>query len=88
MIRDSDNTGQWKFKNPENGTVDSATVNTLLLDLQEARIQKFAPSKKLKLFGLDAPRKKLTVFKKAKSEMRKCLDRKGWQVADIMEMLP
>jgi hypothetical protein len=64
VVRDSNDMGQWKFKNPENGTVDSATVNTLLLDLQEARIQKFAPSKKLKLFGLDAPQKELTVFKK------------------------
>ena len=64
VVRDSNDMGQWKFKNPENGTVDSATVNTLLLDLQEAHIQKFAPSKKLKLFGLDAPQKELTVFKK------------------------
>jgi len=64
VVRDSNDMGQWKFKNLENGTVDSATVNTLLLDLQEARIQKFAPSKKLKLFGLDAPQKELTVFKK------------------------
>ena len=64
VVRDSNNKGQWKFKNPENGTVDSATVNTLLLDLQEARIRTFAPSKKLKLFGLDAPKKELTVFEK------------------------
>ena len=64
VVRNSDNGEQWKFENPESGTVDSATVNTLLLDLQEARIHKFAPSKKLKLFGLDAPRKELTVFKK------------------------
>ena len=64
MIRDSGNKGQWKFKNEENGAVDSATVNTLLLDLQEARIQKFAPSKQLKLFGLDTPQKELILFKK------------------------
>ena len=57
VIRDSSNMGQWKFKNEESGVVDSATVNTLLLDLLEARIQKFAPSKQLKLFGLDAPQK-------------------------------
>jgi len=68
VIRDSSNLGRWKFKNKENGTVDSATVNTLLLDLQEARIQKFAPSKQLKLFGLDAPQKELTVFKKDGSQ--------------------
>ncbi len=64
VVRDANKMGQWKFENPENGTVDSATVNTLLLDLQEARIQQFAPSKKLKLFGLDVPQKELTVFKK------------------------
>ncbi len=68
VVRDSSNMGQWKFKNEENGTVDSATVNTLLLDLQEARIQKFAPSKQLKLFGLDAPQKELTLFKKDGSQ--------------------
>jgi len=68
VIRDSSNKGQWTFKDPENGAVDSATVNTLLLDLQEARIQKFAPSKKLKLFGLDAPRKELTIIKKDGSQ--------------------
>ena len=68
VIRDSSNKGQWNFKDPENGAVDSATVNTLLLDLQEARIQKFAPSKKLKLFGLDAPRKELTIIKKDGSQ--------------------
>jgi len=68
VIRDSSNLGRWKFKNKENGTVDSATVNTLLLDLQEARIQKFAPSKQLKLFGLDAPQKELTVLKKDGSQ--------------------
>lgn len=64
VVRDSSKMGQWKFKNPENGIVDSATVNTLLLDLQEARIEKFSPNKNLKLFGLDAPQKELTLFKK------------------------
>jgi len=68
VVRDSNDMGQWKFKNPENGTVDSATVNTLLLDLQEARIRKFAPSKQWKLFGLDAPQKELAVFKKDGSQ--------------------
>ncbi len=68
VVRDSSNMGQWKFKNEEDGTVDSATVNTLLLDLQEARIQKFAPSKQLKLFGLDAPQKELILFKKDGSQ--------------------
>ena len=64
MVRDSDNMGQWKFENPTSGTVDSATLNTLLLDLQEARIHKFAPSRKLKPFGLDTPKQELTIFKK------------------------
>ena len=64
VVRDSSKMGQWKFKNPENGAVDSATVNTLLLDLQEARIEKFSPNKNLKLFGLDLPQKELTLFKK------------------------
>ena len=64
MVRNSKNKGQWEFENQGNGTVDSATVNTLLLDLQEARIDKFAPSKKLKPFGLDTPRKELVIFKK------------------------
>lgn len=68
VVRDSSKMGQWKFRNPENGTVDSATVNTLLLDLKEARVQKFAPSKQLKLFGLDAPQKELTLFKKDRSQ--------------------
>jgi hypothetical protein len=68
VVRDSSKMGQWKFKNDEDGAVDSATVNTLLLDLQEARIQKFAPSKQLKLFGLDAPKKVLTFFKKDGSQ--------------------
>ena len=68
VVRDSSNMGQWKFKNEESGAVDSATVNTLLLDLLEARIQKFAPSKQLKLFGLDAPQKELTLFKKDGSQ--------------------
>ncbi len=64
VVRDPGTRGQWKFKNPENGSVDSATVNTLLLDLQEAQIEKFAPTKQLKLFGLDAPQKELSIFKK------------------------
>jgi hypothetical protein len=68
VVRDSSNMGQWKFKNEEDGAVDSATVNTLLLDLQEARIHKFAPSKQLKLFGLDAPQKELILFKKDGSQ--------------------
>ena len=68
VIRDSSKMGLWKFKTEESGAVDSATVNTLLLDLQEARIQKFAPSKQLKLFGLHAPQKELTLFKKDGSQ--------------------
>ncbi|MEE8260317.1 MAG: DUF4340 domain-containing protein [Nitrospinaceae bacterium] len=68
VVRDSSKMGQWKFKTEESGAVDSATVNTLLLDLQEARIQKFAPSKQLKLFGLHAPQKELTLFKKDGSQ--------------------
>jgi hypothetical protein len=64
VVRNSKNKGQWEFENPAKGAVDSATVNTLLLDLQEARIHKFAPSKKLKPFGLDTPRKELAIFKK------------------------
>ena len=63
VVRNSDHKEQWRFENPESGAVDSATVNTLLLDLQEARINNFAPSKQLKLFGLDAPQKELTIFK-------------------------
>jgi Domain of unknown function (DUF4340) len=77
VVRDSDNAGQWKFKNPENGTVDSATVNTLLLDLQEARIQKFSPSNKLELFGLDTPQKEMTIFKKDGSEITLRLGNSG-----------
>jgi len=77
VVRDSDNAGQWKFKNPENGTVDSATVNTLLLDLQEARIQKFAPSNKLELFGLDTPQKEIAIFKKDGSEIKLQLGNSG-----------
>jgi hypothetical protein len=68
VIRDSSNMGQWKFENEEYGDVDSATVNTLLLDLQEARIQQFAPNRQLKLFGLDAPQKELTLVKKDGSQ--------------------
>ena len=68
VVRDSGKMGEWKFKNKENGTVDSASVNTLLLDLQEARIQKFAPSKQLKPFGLDTPQRELTLFKKDGSQ--------------------
>ena len=68
VIRDPSNMGQWKFKNEEYGAVDSATVNTLLLDLQEARIQQFAPSQQLKLFGLDAPQKQLILVKKDGSQ--------------------
>ena len=64
VVRNTDHKEQWQFENPENGTVDSATVNTLLLDLQEARIHNFAPSTQLKVFGLDVPQKELTVFKK------------------------
>ena len=64
LVRDSSNKAQWKFKAPGDDTVDSAAVNTLLLDLQEARVQKFAPSKKLEPFGLDTPRKELTLFQK------------------------
>lgn len=63
VVRDPNKTGQWIFANPEAEPADSATVNTLLLDLKEARIQEFAPSKNLKLFGLDAPRNTLTIFK-------------------------
>jgi hypothetical protein len=69
VVRNSENAGQWKFKNPENGVVDSATVNTLLLDLQEARIHKFAPNRKLELFGLNTPQKEMTLFKKDGSEI-------------------
>ncbi len=63
VVRDSNKAGLWVFAGPEAEPADSATVNTLLLDLKEARIQEFAPSKNLKLFGLDAPRNTLTVFK-------------------------
>jgi hypothetical protein len=75
VVRDSSKDGTWKFESPvgetkpETGAVDFATVNTLLLDLQEARIQRFAPSNNLKLFGLDTPQKELTVFKKDGSKM-------------------
>lgn len=75
VVRDSSKAGQWKFEDPAGGTgpetgiVDSATINTLLLDLQEVRIQKFAPSNRLKLFGLDAPKKELTVFQKDGSKI-------------------
>ena len=76
VVRDPDHAGQWKFADPEAGSgaeagsgpaadeVDSATVNTLLLDLQEARIHEFSPVHNLKLFGLHAPQKTLTVFHK------------------------
>lgn len=63
VVRDPDKVGRWKFKGSQPGDVDSATVNTLLLDLKEARIQQFAPVNDLKLFGLDAPKQSLTVFK-------------------------
>lgn len=69
VVRNSSNMAKWEFKNPENGVVDSATVNTLLLDLQEARIENFSPNKNLKLFGLNAPRKELTLFKKDGSKL-------------------
>lgn len=68
VVRDPDKAGHWKFDGPRmesgsaGGGVDSATVNTLLLDLKEARIHEFAPVHDLKLFGLDDPRKSLTVF--------------------------
>ena len=69
MVRDTSDKGIWKFKAPGKDSVDSAAVNTLLLDLQEARVQKFAPSKKLKLFGLDTPRKELTLVQKDGSKI-------------------
>lgn len=62
VVRDSSKNGLWKYKEPTEDAVDSATVNTLLLDLKEARIQEFAPVRNLKLFGLDKPQKSLTVY--------------------------
>jgi hypothetical protein len=68
VVRDPGKTGLWKFEGLETeageamGAVDSATVNTLLLDLQEARIQEFSPIRNLQLFGLDAPQRTLIVF--------------------------
>ncbi len=69
VVRDSDHKEQWAFANPGNGAVDSAAINTLLFDLQEARIHNFAPSKNLKSFGLDAPKKELTIFKEDGSKI-------------------
>ncbi|MDH5763669.1 MAG: DUF4340 domain-containing protein [Nitrospinota bacterium] len=70
VVRDPGKTGLWKFEASDTemvegmGAVDSATVNTLLLDLQEARIQEFSPINNLKLFGLDNPQRTLIVFTK------------------------
>jgi len=68
VVRNSKDKGQWEFEDQEKGAADSATVNTLLLDLQEARIQKFSPSKKLKPFGLDTPQKELTIIERGDSK--------------------
>ena len=69
VVRNSEHKEQWKFANPESGDVDSATVNTLLFDLQEAQIHSFSPVRDLKLFGLNDPRKELTVFKEDGSKI-------------------
>lgn len=70
IVRDPGDRQRWKIETPELGLADAATVNSLLLDLKEARVKEFFNFSKdqLKLFGLDKPRKELTViFGKEKS---------------------
>ncbi|NIP99153.1 MAG: DUF4340 domain-containing protein, partial [Nitrospinaceae bacterium] len=65
IVRDPAKPGLWKSKDAGAPPVSSATVNTLLLDLQEARVHEFAPSNDPKLYGLEAPEKELSVTLKS-----------------------
>lgn len=64
IARDPGDRARWKIVKPNPGLADAATVNSLLFDLKEARIKEFVNFSKdqLKPFGLDKPRKELTVL--------------------------
>jgi len=63
VARSEQDASLWTLKKPVEANADSATLNSLLFDLTGARITEFVTTsiKNPELFGLDKPRKVLTV---------------------------
>ena len=61
VVRDKDKKGSWKIESPFKTSANTATVNSLLFDLNGARIEEFITtlSNDHKFFGLSKPKHKL-----------------------------
>ncbi|PIQ97730.1 MAG: hypothetical protein COV67_02485 [Nitrospinae bacterium CG11_big_fil_rev_8_21_14_0_20_56_8] len=64
LVRESGEDKKWRLEFPIQSDTDTGTVNTLLADLREARIEEFVKTQIVDPvpFGLDRPKKKLTAF--------------------------
>ena len=63
LVRNKEEASRWEIVKPIKSAADSATVNSLLFDLREARVTEFVKTsiKTPELFGLDDPKQVLTV---------------------------
>jgi hypothetical protein len=70
LVKKSSDGENWALEQPAESLADTTAVNTLLMDLKAARIKEFVKfaQEDLKLFGLDKPRRELTIsFSKGES---------------------
>ncbi|MGV7221160.1 MAG: DUF4340 domain-containing protein [Nitrospinales bacterium] len=70
LLNNSAEDGTWRLTQPKESPADAAAVKSLLMDLKAARVKEFVKFARddLKLFGLDKPRKELSInFGKGKS---------------------
>ncbi len=66
LMRDKEDTSKWRITHPSPSPADAATVNSLLFDLKDAKVEEFVKSdiKDPELYGLETPQKSLTVHMK------------------------
>ena len=62
LKRDTQAGGAWTIVQPAPANVDPVTINSLLFDLKDVRVEEFIKAEDLSLFGLDTPKRKLSVL--------------------------
>ena len=63
LIRDKKDSQRWTIVKPVNARANTATINSLLFDLKDARVVEFVKTfvKNPKIFGLEQPKKEITL---------------------------
>ena len=68
LRRDGNDTAGWILEGADTAAADTATINSLLFDLKDARVAEFVQKGDFKIFGLDVPQKELRITKKSGSQ--------------------